>query len=126
MAVPLRGEVGKALFSTRDVQWHDRQRRLVNSAFSMTQSMRYEPWMDDAIRIFVDQLRKRFVARTGLSTEVTMEVYEWASYYALDVINSVTFGERVGAMEEGRDVNGVLTGTRKMEKPWLYVGLTLT
>ncbi|RFU24689.1 hypothetical protein B7463_g11642, partial [Scytalidium lignicola] len=117
-AVPVRGIVGKALFSSRHVEWHDRNRRLVNSAFSMTQAIRYEPWVNENITLFIEQMRNRFVAKTELGA--TMNLMEWATYFAFEGIHVITFGERVGYIEEGRDVNGVIANVKRMVDWFLY------
>ncbi len=52
----------EVLFSTTNKFWHDRQRRLINSAFSMSQLVKYEPWVDDTISIFIAKLRETFVS----------------------------------------------------------------
>jgi hypothetical protein len=65
MAVPVRGELTEVLFSGLDMKWHDRQHRVVTSAFSMSQIVKYEPWVDDNITLFIEQLRKRFVEKQG-------------------------------------------------------------
>ena len=83
------------------MEWHDRQRRVVNSAFSMTQMVKYEPWVDDNITLFIEQLRKRFIAKQGPGE--AMDIMEWVTYFSLETIYDITFGERAGFVEEGRD-----------------------
>ena len=109
----------EVLFSGLDKEWHDRQRRVVGSAFSVTQMVKYEPWVDDNIQIFIQQLRKRFVTKQGPGA--TMNLMDWAAYLSLDLLHEITFGERAGFMEEGRDVNGVIAGVHKMMSGALYV-----
>ena len=117
--MPVQGVITEVLFSGLDVKWHDRQRRLINSAFSMTQMVKYEPWVDDNIALFIQQLRKQFVAKEGPGA--TMNVMEWATYFSLDLIYEITFGERIGFVEEGRDVNGIIGAVHQTCAPWLYV-----
>jgi hypothetical protein len=50
---------------------------------------------------------------------------DWVTYWSLEVIYDLTFGERMGYVEQGRDINGVIFGVRKMAAWWLYVGSIL-
>lgn len=119
MSLPNQGVLTEVLFSGLDREWHDRQRRVVSSAFSMTQMVKYEPWVNDNIVLFIEQLRKRFVAKEGPGA--TMDIMEWATYFSSDLVHEITFGERVGFIQEGRDVNGVIDGVHKMMAWSLYV-----
>lgn len=118
-SLPTQGVLHEVLFSGLDREWHDRQRRVVSSAFSMTQMVKYEPWVNDNIALFINQLRTRFVTKGGPGA--TMDVMEWATYFSLDLIHEITFGERAGFIQEGRDVNGVIDGVHKMMAWTLYV-----
>lgn len=112
----MQGQINEVLFSGLDMNWHDRQRRLLTSAFSMSQMVKYESCVNDNINLFIEQLHKRFAA-----TGAAMDVMEWATYWSLEVIYDLTFGERAGYVEEGKDVNGVISGIREMDAWWLYV-----
>jgi hypothetical protein len=50
-----------------------------------------------------------------------MDVVDYATYWSLEVIYDLAFGERIGYVEEGKDVNGVITGVWKGNEWWLYV-----
>jgi hypothetical protein len=63
--------------------------------------VKYEPWVNDNITLFIEQLRKRFVAKQG--SGATMDIMEWATYFSLETIYDITFGEGAGFVEEGRD-----------------------
>ncbi|PVH70068.1 cytochrome P450 [Cadophora sp. DSE1049] len=116
--VPTNGVVFEVLFNGLNEEWHDQQRRLVSSAFSMSQMVKYEPWVDDNISIFLEEIRKRFVVHAG--TGPAMNVMDWSAYFILDVIYMITFGDTAGYITEGRDLNGVIHGIQHMAAPWLY------
>ncbi|CZR63115.1 uncharacterized protein PAC_13012 [Phialocephala subalpina] len=80
--------------------------------------VRLHSFSEDNLRRFASEiwLQKRFVA-----TGATMDMMEWATYWSLEVIYDLTFGERIGYVEEGKDVNGVIFGVRKMAAWWLYL-----
>jgi hypothetical protein len=116
---PINGVPMEVLFTTLDVQRHDKIRRLISPAFTMTNTMKYEPWVNENITQFNEQLRKRFVAKSGPGA--TMNVMEWASYFSMECIYSITFGEGIGFIEQGKDVLGIIAGHHEMGKHWLYV-----
>lgn len=71
----------------------------------MTNILAYEPLVDDTIRVFVDQLQKRY-ALTGTPCDLS----DWLQYYAFDVIGAVTFSTRIGFLERGRDIDNAIEG----------------
>lgn len=82
----------------------------------MSQMIRYEPCIDENISLLIDQLRKRFASGGD-----AMDVNDWATYWSLEVIYDLTFGERMGYIEHGKDINGVISGVRKMVSSFQYV-----
>lgn len=118
-AVPVEGVPMKDLFPALNESWHDRQRRVVSSAFSMTQMLEHEPVIDHNITLFIKQLRKRFVAKQGPGP--TMNLMKWAEYFSLGLLCELTFGERAAFVEEGKDVNGIISGVEQMMKPIIWV-----
>ena len=100
-----RGLAFPTLFSNNDKEWHDRVRRCVNFAFSMTTLVQYEAYIDDTIRVFLEQMDKR-VATTAKDENI--DFVEWLHFYTDDAITCLTYGERIGHMESGQDVGGIL------------------
>jgi cytochrome P450 len=115
----MNGVLMEVLFSGTNITWHDRQRRLINSAFSLSQLIKYEPWVEDTVNVFIAKLHEKFISED--SPAPIMNMMEWFAYFSLDVITDITFGERSGFLETGTDVGGTITQTRKMMEPWLYV-----
>lgn len=87
----------------------------------MSEMIKYEPWVDDTINVFIDEIRKRFVSPDAVDPPV-LDFIQWASYYTMDAASEVVYGERTGFLEQGKDVNNILTSSRQMMKPWLWVG----
>jgi hypothetical protein len=70
--------------------------------------VRYEPCVDENVNRLIEQLHRRFVADQGAGN--AMDIIDWATYWSLEVIYDLAFGERIGYVEEGKDVNSVITG----------------
>ena len=63
-----RGIPFQTLFATTDTKWHDSVRRCVNYAFSMTSMVQYEGYVDETIKVFLDQLETRFAGKGGANS----------------------------------------------------------
>lgn len=72
---------------------NDRPRRLINSASSLSQLIKYEPLVDDTINVFIARLRKMFVRDGSLGP--IMNMMELFAYFSLDVIIDITFGGKI-------------------------------
>ena len=92
-----------SLFSTTDEQYHAQLRRSVNSAFSMSALVQYEPLVDKITEKFLDQTQDLFVAR-----DAQCDFAEWLQFYAFDVIGNITYSKPHGFVERGEDVDGMV------------------
>lgn len=92
-----------SLFSTVDEQYHAQLRRPVNSAFSMSALVQYEPSVDAATTKFLDQTEAFFASRGAVC-----DFAKWLQWYAFDVIGEVTYSKRHGFIDDGRDVDGMV------------------
>lgn len=101
-----RGIAFQTLFSTTDTKWHDSVRRCVNYAFSMTTMVQYEGYVDETIKVFLQQLETRFTGKEGHASVI--DFYKWLHFFTDDAVTNVTYGSRLGHMEAGEDVNGIL------------------
>lgn len=73
----------------------------------MTSVLRYELFVDSTIGLFLKTINQRFANRSG--AEGVVDFAAWFQYFALDTIEALTYGVRVGGLiEAGRDVSGML------------------
>lgn len=98
-----KGELLPSLFSTREEKFHASLRRCVNSAFSMTTLVQYEPLVDETSKIFLDQTEKIFA-----STGQPCDFYRWLQFYAFDIIGTLTYSKRHGFIEKNEDIDGIV------------------
>lgn len=108
-AATAHGRAVPSMFSTLDKPYHDRIKRAVNSAFSVTSLVRYEPYVDDVISTWLDQIGCRF-ADTGEPCNLAT----WMHFYSLDVIGKVVYGQQYGFLTSGADIDGMVESTQKM------------
>ena len=105
----VKGKAIPGLFATQDRKIHTLLRRPIAGIYSMTNLVSYEPMVDSTIRCFFEQLDKRFA-----ETSQVCELDVWLQMFAFDVIGSITFSKRLGFLEQGRDIDGII------ENSWQY------
>ncbi|KAK8115255.1 cytochrome P450 oxidoreductase [Apiospora kogelbergensis] len=90
------------LFATRDIQHHAQSRRLYSNAYSMTSLVHYEPYLDECAAIFSQRLLEFSKAGT------TINAGHWLQCFAFDVIGFITYGQRLGFLDQGEDIASVI------------------
>src|SRR5271154_6147017 len=98
-----------SLFSTTDEAYHANLRRSVNSAFSMSALVQYEPLVDEVTKVFLDQTNRLFAAPIKVCNFA-----EWLQYYAFDVIGQITYSRRHGFIDRAEDVDGMIAYLGKL------------
>ncbi|KAL9114983.1 MAG: hypothetical protein Q9227_001226 [Pyrenula ochraceoflavens] len=98
-----KGKRLPSLFSTTDEAYHANLRRSVNSAFSMSALVQYEPFVDEVEEAFLNQTNNLFVKQNKVC-----DFAEWLQYLAFDVIGQITYSKRHGFIDTGKDVDGMV------------------
>lgn len=98
-----------SLFSTTDEQYHARLRRSVNSAFSMSALIQYEPFVDETTTKFLDQTEAVFASKNA-----TCDFAQWLQWYAFDVVGQITYSKRHGFVDRAEDVDGMVSYLGKL------------
>ena len=88
------------VFSIRDEAGHRNLKRPVANAYSMGTMVELEPLTNVCIKILEGKLE-------GLQAR-EIDFGTWLHWYAFDVINSITFSNRLGFMEQEKDVGGII------------------
>ncbi|EXJ75924.1 uncharacterized protein A1O5_00432 [Cladophialophora psammophila CBS 110553] len=110
---PQQGERKFDLFAERDIITHRNHRRLVNNAYATTSLQELEPYMDSAITYFMDTLHHR--------QEECLDLGLWLQLFAFDVIGEVTFSQRFGLMDAGKE-SEALRQIKKVLRSTSWVG----
>ncbi|KAH8817037.1 putative P450 monooxygenase [Xylogone sp. PMI_703] len=88
------------VFSIRDEKAHKALKRPVANAYSMSALVELEPMTDTCITILQDKLDS-FKGKS-------FDFGEWLQFFSFDVITSITFSNRLGFMEQEKDVSGII------------------
>ncbi|GAW17174.1 hypothetical protein ANO14919_066260 [Xylariales sp. No.14919] len=101
---PMRkGVVLPSIFSTQNENLHRMLKRPIAAVYSMSNLVSFEPLVDRTIEVFRQELDRRFV-RSGEACDFGA----WLQYFAFDVVGEITFSKRLGFLEEGHDVEGIM------------------
>ncbi|KAH8645947.1 cytochrome P450 [Ilyonectria robusta] len=112
---PLEG-----LFSTTNEKYHAKLRRAISSAYSMSTLVQFEPLMDSTTAKFLEQLSERYADRHG--ADGVCDLGAWLQYYAFDVIGELTFSRRLGFVDQGADIDGIIRDLEKLLNYFASVG----
>ena len=76
----------------------------MNSAFSMSAMVQYEPFVDETMEVFL-QKTDQFFASQGLACDFT----EWLQFFAFDAIGQMTYNKRHGFIDGNKDVDNMVS-----------------
>ncbi|KAK5316270.1 hypothetical protein LTR70_006325 [Exophiala xenobiotica] len=71
----------------------------------MTTLVQFEPFVDSTTSQFLKQLNTKYARGSGTICDFS----KWLQYYAFDVIGELTFSKRLGFVDNGRDVDGIIS-----------------
>ncbi|CAG8220366.1 unnamed protein product [Penicillium salamii] len=110
------------VFTAVDEDLHSKLKFPVAHLFSLSNVVAFEAPIDEVLCILSKQLDERFSGHGEI-----FDITEWLQFFAFDVMGTMTFSERYGFLEKGRDVGGMLSAIDRfmaqaapmMQIPWL-------
>ena len=106
-----------SLFADQSIPRHSENRRQYQSAYTMSSLVNYESYVDECADLFSQRLQE--VASAGAYADMG----HWLQCYAFDVIGMITFSKRLGFLDKGEDIRGILVA---LEDLLWYATLTGT
>ncbi|KKY35194.1 putative cytochrome p450 [Diaporthe ampelina] len=98
-----KGTILPTIFATQDEMLHRMLKRPTAAVYSMSNLVSFEPLVDRTIDMFRQELDRRFVTHGN-----ACDLDAWLQFFAFDVVGEITFSTRLGFLEEGRDVEGIM------------------
>lgn len=83
--------------------------------------VKYEPYVDQVSDIFFQKLAERSTNLAGYTEPLNM--CRWFQCFAFDVISKMTYAKRIGFLDEGKDVGGVMAKLEDMVLHGALVGI---
>ncbi|AEO69867.1 uncharacterized protein THITE_2120621 [Thermothielavioides terrestris NRRL 8126] len=107
------------LFGEQDERVHAAQRRLVSRPYAMSSLKQLEPYVDNAVLVFLNKL--------GDMAGQVIDLGNWFQLFAFDVIGEITFSKPFGFMDAGTDdgsfkpiQDALFSGAWVGQVPWLF------
>ena len=98
------------LFTSTDERFHAKLRRAVSNAYAMSTLVQFEQYIDSTTTEFLRQMNRRFADNPGADCNFST----WLQWYAFDVIGELTFSKRLGFIDRGEDVEGIIRSIEGM------------
>lgn len=83
------------LFTTVDVEFHRRHRRLLSGSLSETSLKAVHPIVEQRVELAIERMKQE------MQTRGAADVFKWFLFMATDVIGELTFGESFRMLERG-------------------------
>ncbi|ETS76877.1 hypothetical protein PFICI_10751 [Pestalotiopsis fici W106-1] len=96
------------LFADQNEKRHAANRRLLQHTYSLSSLVTYEPYVDECADLVSQRLVE--MAHGGIN----FDLRHWLQCYAFDVIGSITYSKRLGFLDRGLDVEGVMKAISNM------------
>ena len=99
----VRGKSIPDVFATRDETVHRMMKRPIANIYSMSNLVSFEPYVNSTMRYFFERLDELFVDQGK-----AFDFGHWLHLFAFDVMGELTFSKRLGFLENGGDIEGLL------------------
>ncbi|KAF5004052.1 hypothetical protein FDECE_9427 [Fusarium decemcellulare] len=91
-----------AVFSDQSIKRHTQNRKLYQAMYAMSTLVHYEPFVDECADLFTQRLSEMS------TSNLPVDMRHWFQCYAFDVIGLITYAKRLGFLDRGDDVGGVI------------------
>jgi cytochrome P450 len=93
-----------AIFSDQSIKRHTQNRKMYQATYAMSSLVNYEPFVDECADLFAQRLSELSTSGSNLSVDMR----HWFQCYAFDVIGLITYAKRLGFLDQGEDIRGVI------------------
>ncbi|KAF2486403.1 putative P450 monooxygenase [Neohortaea acidophila] len=105
------------LFTLQNIKKHAEQRRKTQSLYSLSNLLKYEHSVDASLDVF----RQSFDRLADAGTPI--DVFHWMQCYAFDVVGYISYGARLGFLDRGEDIGGIMAGMHSFMKFGSWIGM---
>ena len=123
----VNGRRAASLVAMTDESDHARTKRAIAHAYSLSTLVEFEPLVDSTINVLLKELGEKFA-----NWEDVCDLGQYLQWFAFDVIGELTFSKRLGFLEQGEDIDGIISAIGSNfayfsvlgQMPWLdnYLG----
>lgn len=84
------------------------EKRKVGNAYALPRLLESEAAIDSCIELFMSRLNE------FATNDRKIDLGTWLQYFAFDVVGEVTFASKLGFLEQGKDVDGMMKAIEGM------------
>lgn len=100
----------EGIFATQNEEIHRRLKRPIAHLYSLSYLLSFEPYVDTALKVFIEQIEKRFANNGAIAKKENIcDLSAWLQMLAFDVMGELTFSRRFGFMESGSDIDAAMS-----------------
>ncbi|KAF5672008.1 cytochrome P450 monooxygenase [Fusarium heterosporum] len=97
-----------SMFAHENIKEHAQLRRLYQSTHAMSALISYEDFVDECSDLFDQRLRETTGGPASANVQPLVDLGKWLQCYAFDVISMITYSTRLGFLDHGVDIAGVM------------------
>ncbi|KAK2684150.1 Cytochrome P450, E-class, group I [Fusarium oxysporum f. sp. vasinfectum] len=97
-----------SVFAHENIKEHAQLRRLYQSTHAMSALISYEGFVDECADLFDQRLREMAGDSASPTMSPLIDLGKWLQCYAFDVISMITYSKRLGFLDQGVDIAGVM------------------
>ncbi|KAG8526139.1 uncharacterized protein KY384_000132 [Bacidia gigantensis] len=105
------------VFTIQDVKHHAARLRQVKNLFQLGALMKFENHVDRMMNVFLNQLE------TFAKQDQSFDLAEWFNLFSFDTIGAMTFGKPFGVLEEGGDINDIISNIAMVSRYGASLGV---
>ncbi|RTE76377.1 hypothetical protein BHE90_009144 [Fusarium euwallaceae] len=97
-----------SIFAHENIKEHSQLRRLYQSTHAMSALISYEDFVDECADLFDQRLREMAADPNSTESKPLVDMGHWFQCYAFDVISMITYSTRLGFLDQGVDIAGIM------------------
>ncbi|KAM0547574.1 hypothetical protein ACHAPJ_010318 [Fusarium lateritium] len=97
-----------SIFAHEHIKEHAQLRRLYQSTHAMSALVSYEHFVDECSDLFDQRLREMAGDPVYARVQPPVDLGRWFQCYAFDVISMITYSTRLGFLDHGVDIAGIM------------------
>ncbi|KAM0211494.1 hypothetical protein ACHAQD_010287 [Fusarium lateritium] len=97
-----------SMFSHKHIKEHAQLRRLCQSTHAMSALISYEDFVDECSDLFDQRLREMAGGSASARVQPLVDFGRWFQCYAFDVISLIIYSTRLGFLDQGVDIAGIM------------------
>ncbi|KAH8167060.1 hypothetical protein CIB48_g1177 [Xylaria polymorpha] len=110
------------MFSTLDIPAHDRMKSQIGATFGGREVPLLEPGVDEQVKSLINNIRQNLVNDTRNDSSSLLDLAPLISYFTMDVITKVAFGQECGYLKANDDLHSFL---REVRDNWPKIEMTV-